>query len=253
VLNNEINSSRNWFDQGGGAYACFRPDYPVQLASFLAAVSPNNRMALDVGCGTGQLTRLIARHFKYVVGLDSSADQIANANHHRRIHYRCASAENLPISNNSVSLIVAAQAAHWFNLPAFYKEVRRVSMANGILALISYGVLRLEPELDERFSHFYGHEIGSFWPPERKSVDKGYADLDFPFSAISAPPMKIRLEWNLTKLLGYLSTWSAVRRAKEAGREDIFLRFSDAIKKDWGAPEKKRPITWPINIRIGRV
>ncbi|TAH41680.1 MAG: class I SAM-dependent methyltransferase, partial [Betaproteobacteria bacterium] len=70
---------RNWFDQGGQAYARFRPEYPPQLAAFLASVAPDARLALDVGCGNGQLTRLLADHFAAVVGLDPSADQIAHA------------------------------------------------------------------------------------------------------------------------------------------------------------------------------
>ena len=57
----------------------------------------------------------------------------------------------MPLPDKSASLVTAAQAAHWFDLPAFYAEARRVLMPDSILALISYGVLRLEPELDERF------------------------------------------------------------------------------------------------------
>ena len=77
--------SRNWFAQGGSAYAKFRPSYPAELATFLALVAPDKNLAVDVGCGTGQLTAQLASHFSQVVGLDPSADQLANAIQHPRV------------------------------------------------------------------------------------------------------------------------------------------------------------------------
>lgn len=244
---------RNWFDQGGQAYARFRPEYPPQLAAFLASVAPDARLALDVGCGNGQLTRLLADHFAAVVGIDPSADQIANAVAHGRIRYQCATAERLPLADHSVSLVTAAQAAHWFDLPAFYDEVRRVAVAGGILALVSYGAPALEPVLNERFRQFYWNEIGPYWPAERKLVDSGYATIDFPFDEFAAPPLDIRLEWSMSELLGYVQTWSAVRQAREAGRDDVLTAFADDIAATWGAAEIRRPIAWPISMRIGRL
>lgn len=246
-------STRNWFDQGGRAYARFRPEYPSELAAFLAAQAPDHELAVDNGCGNGQLTQLLAPCFNRVVGLDPSADQIANAAPDARIDYRCAPAEQLPLRAASASLITAAQAAHWFDLPAFYREVRRIGKPGAILALISYGVLALEPSLDARFQTFYWEEIGPYWPPERKLVDSGYATIDFPFEELAPPLLDIHLEWNLSEFLGYVQTWSALRKAKEAGKEALFVAFADDIAAAWGDPERRHPVSWPINMRIGRL
>ncbi len=245
--------SRNWFAQGGEAYARFRPTYPERLAQFLTSASPNNHLALDVGCGNGQFALRLAENFERVIGIDPSVDQIAHAVHHERIGYQCAPAEKLPVPDGSASLIAAAQAAHWFDLPVFYQEVRRVCVPGGVLALISYGVLTLEPELNERFGHFYCEEIGPYWPPERKLVDEGYAGIDFPFSEFPAPAMSIELNWNLSELLGYISTWSAVRRAREEGRQEILTRFAEEMKRLWGDADIRRSVKWPINMRIGKL
>ena len=245
--------SRNWFEEGGEAYARYRPVYPDRLAKFLASVSPDNRLALDIGCGNGQLAIQLANRFEHVIGIDSSVDQIAHAVHHERVEYRCAPAEYLPMLDRSASLVAAAQAAHWFDLPAFFDEVRRICVPSGVLALISYGVPCLdEPELNERFDHFYREEINPFWPPERKLVDEGYARIGFPFSEFPAPPVSILLQWNLFELLGYISTWSAVRRAREEGRQEILSSFGEEMAKLWGSSDVRRSICWPINMRIGR-
>lgn len=245
--------TRNWFEQGGRAYARFRPEYPQRLASFLAAAAPDHRLAVDVGCGNGQLTQLLAPYFDKVVGLDPSADQIANTIPNERIDYRCAPAEHLPLADASASLITAAQAAHWFDLPAFHGEVRRVAVPGAVVALISYGVLNLEEALDARFQKFYWDEIGPYWPAERKLVDSGYATLDFPFAELARPALDIRVEWHLFEFLGYVTTWSAVRNAKEAGRDDLLMAFANDIGAAWGDPDRRRPVRWPINMRIGRV
>ena len=94
----EAGTIRNWFDQGGQAYSRFRPEYPPELARFLASVSPGRTLAVDVGCGNGQLTAQLAAHFDLALGADASVDQIAHAVAHRRVQYVCARAEKLPLA-----------------------------------------------------------------------------------------------------------------------------------------------------------
>ncbi|RVD57646.1 class I SAM-dependent methyltransferase [Mesorhizobium sp. M2D.F.Ca.ET.185.01.1.1] len=248
----ETKGSRNWFDQGGRDYARFRPEYPLAIARFLAEAAPMRRRAVDVGCGNGQLTTQLADHFDEAIGLDPSADQIANVMIHQRVRYICAPAENIPLPDRSADVITAAQAAHWFDLPHFYEEVRRISCDNALIALISYGVLQFgSPELNERFNQFYRQEIGPYWPPERKLVDTGYATIPFPFSELQPPQLFIDRNWELRDFLGYISTWSATRRVIEAGREDILERFVTDLSRHWG--EGEQPVTWPVNMRLGRL
>lgn len=245
-------SDRNWFDQGGRAYAVFRPDYPAELARYLASISPDRKLAVDVGCGTGQLTRQLAPYFNRVVGVDSSQDQIAQAE--GPVHYICAAAESVPVPDHAVSLITAAQAAHWFDRPRFFAEARRMARPAAALVLISYGVPDLgEESLQERFLGFYRNEIGRYWPPERRHVDEGYAGIDFPFPELPAPVLSIERQWDLPTLLGYIVTWSAVRRAAEEGATAVLSDFARDLSDLWGSPQATRSVTWPINIRAGRL
>lgn len=243
----------NWFDQGGADYARYRPDYPDDLAQYLASLAPDRDLAVDVGCGNGQFTCQLGDHFGAVIGLDPSADQIAHAAPHHRVRYACAPAEALPLPDRSASLVTAAQAAHWFDLPAFYGEARRIATQGAIIALVSYGVCQLEPEINGRFLTFYRQEIGRYWPPERRLVDSGYADIDFPFATQAAPAMAIRRTWTAAEFLGYVSTWSATRRALDAGQEALLADFARDLLALWSDPAQARPVQWPISVRAGRL
>lgn len=99
--------------------------------------------ALDLGCGTGQLSVLLAGEFDRVTATDPSASQIASAGARGNIRYAIGTAEAIDLPPASLDLIVAAQAAHWFDLPAFYAEARRIAAPGAALALVSYGVPRL--------------------------------------------------------------------------------------------------------------
>lgn len=243
---------KNWFSQGGSNYARYRPEYPPVLGHYLASLVTDNSKALDVGCGTGQLTRLLANYFIQVVGVDPSDSQLESAQSHPTIRYLAAPAEDLPDDFAGFTLITVAQAAHWFNLEAFYREVCRVCAPGGILALISYGVLRLDTDLQARFQTFYYEEIGPFWPAERRLVDEGYRTLPFPFDEIPTRSMTIELEWPLEGLLGYIATWSAVKKAQEAGKSQLLEAFAADIRTRWGDPNKCRKMSWPINMRVGK-
>lgn len=239
-----------WFESGGD-YAAYRPTYPPEIADVLRDAAPDGETAVDVGCGTGQLTVLLAERFETVVGLDPSEDQIANATPAANIVYRVSPAETLAVDDSSASLIAAAQAAHWFDLPAFYREVLRIAVPGAALALITYGVVELDDDLSDRFDTFYRDEIGPYWPAERRHVDNRYADLDFPFEAIAAPAVTIDRSWTLREFAEYLGTWSAARRAREAGRSRLLEAFADDFAARWG--DGRRTVRWPVTVLLGRV
>ncbi|MDE1891962.1 MAG: class I SAM-dependent methyltransferase [Betaproteobacteria bacterium] len=245
---------KNWFTHGGQNYAHYRPHYPLELSHYLSTLSPSHERAIDVGCGSGQLTRLLSVYFESVLGMDPSFDQLRHAVKQPSIQYQSALAEQLPINNQCADLITAAQAAHWFNLELFYSEVKRVLKPNGILALISYGVLRIESTtVNELFQQFYYQDIAPMWPPERRLVDEGYKTLPFPFTELNTPDLTIELEWGLMELIGYISTWSATKQALSENKEQLVNHFFTSLQHNWPKNNEKLLVKWPINLRVGKL
>jgi len=250
-----VTSSRRFkdhFSDVAAAYAAHRPSYPAALVDFLARLAPARRLAWDAGCGSGQLSLLLAGPFERVVATDASPEQIARAAPHAKVEYRCAAAGASGLLDTVVDLATAAQAAHWFDLPAYYAEVRRVARRGGIVALISYGVVTAGTDLDAVIQPFYRGVLAAYWPPERRHVDDGYRSLPFPFEELDAPAFEIRLDWRLEDLVGYIGTWSAVWALQQAEGPGPFATFGRALEAAWG-PAAVRTVHWPLVLRVGRV
>ena len=246
-------SFKDHFSTKSGNYAAYRPTYPRALVDYLAGLCPQTEWALDAGCGTGQLSVLLADRFSHVTATDASAQQIEKAEAHAGVEYRVAPAERSGLPDHSVDLITVAQAAHWFDLDAFYAEARRVGKLGAVLALITYGVIQADPELDPIIRHFYKDVVGPYWPPERRHVEDGYRSLDFPFDEWTAPPLAIEVQWRASDLIGYIDTWSAVRGLEKAEGRQPIEQFQRELLARWRDPQHRRIIRFPLSLRIGRI
>jgi SAM-dependent methyltransferase len=243
----------NPFEQAGADYARHRPDYPPELVAALAAECAGNDHALDVGCGNGQLTVALAEAFARVTGTDASVRQIAAAAPHPRVTYRVESAEQIGEPDASVDLIVAAQAAHWFDLEKFYPEARRVLKPRGVVALVSYGVPELDGPVGRAFHDFYWGSLHRFWPSERGHVEQGYSRLPFPFRETGIEGIEIRRSWGFDDLAGYVGTWSAAKAATAAGAALEWADALHAVGEVWEHRNDRRLVRWKVTARIGRV
>lgn len=244
---------KDHFSSRSADYARFRPTYPLALAAYLGALAPSRELALDCGCGAGQLSVLLGDVFDQVAATDASAQQIENAKPHPNVIYRAAPAETSGLADQSADLITVAQAAHWFDLDVFYTEVRRILKPGGVIALITYGVTVTDGPAGEALSDFYTNIIGPYWPPERRHVEEGYRGLPFPFDEFEAEPLAMRADWTLDQLLGYVDTWSAVRGAEKALGRAPYEEFATRLAACWGDPDTPHEIRWPLSFRLGRV
>ena len=243
---------KDHFSRQAREYAQFRPQYPDELFAFLASIAPGDQLALDCGTGSGQAAVMLAGWFQKVIAIDASAAQIANAPTHSRIEYRVAAAEATSLPNESCDAVTVAQALHWLEFERFYAEVRRILRPQGIIGVWSYYELVVAPEIKAIVRHYHDDVVGPYWPPERKMVGPGYLQLPFPFAEIDSPPFESRVLWSLDELIGYLGTWSATQRYLAAQGADPREAIADELARAWGDETRKRLMTWPLTVRIGR-
>ena len=204
-----------------------------------------------MGTGSGQVALELSRLFDRVVATDPSARQIENSATHARVEYRVEAAERASLESASVDLVTVAQALHWFDFPRFYAEVRRVLKPGGLLAVWCYGLVRVGGGAGLVLDDFHD-VVEPYWPPERRYVREEYRAIPFPFAEIQAPRFCMEAEWDAARLLGYLGTWSAVARCREATGDDPIAALRPHLETAWGSPGNRKPLQWPVHLRVGR-
>jgi demethylmenaquinone methyltransferase/2-methoxy-6-polyprenyl-1,4-benzoquinol methylase len=224
----------DWFDHVAslGNDFLWRPRALGQLDRFRRP-GPIRR-ALDVGCGTGDLARLIARRYPsaLVTGVDFTAPMLANARRRGRravegdrVQLARATALRLPFADASFDLVTNAFVArNLTSLPRAFSEMRRVLRAGGLLLTL---------EITEPTSPLFGSLFHAYfdqvvpWLGAAVASEGPYRYL--PESLRSLPPK--------TALVGLLRSAGFVRvaaRPQSFGIVTTFLAEAD------GGPDQSR-------------
>ncbi len=244
---------KDYFSGGSSSYRDFRPHYPEQLFEHLADMAPTCSTAWDCATGNGQAARFLAQYFDRVVATDASTNQLNNAETFEGVTYIVEPAESTSFESHSVDLVTVAQALHWFDLQAFEQEVRRVGKPDAVLAVWSYAILRSRPSVDAVIEKLYDDILEEYWTEERRIVERGYKDVEFPFELLESPAFAMRAQWSLDHMLGYLSTWSAAKRYEDRNGEDPVALIADELANAWGDRQSLQEVSWPLTVKLWRL
>lgn len=239
------------FSAQSGLYSKFRPAYPQRLFDFLLPLVPEKNIAWDCGTGNGQVAVKLSRHFKKVFATDLSAVQISNASLKDNIFYSVQRGEQTSFDENTFDLITVAQAIHWFNFDEFYNEVNRTLRPGGVIAVIGYGIFRINKNINAMVDDFYSVTTGPYWDAERKYIDTSYSTIPFPFKKIKSPAFSMNYYWEFDQVIGFLNTWSAVQHYIKKHNENPVEKFEDELKIAWGNVAKRK-VTFPVFMITGR-
>jgi hypothetical protein len=120
----------------------------------------------------------------------------------------------------------------------------------GVLAAWAYKLAAVSPKIDAVVHHYYSEVVGSYWPEERRLVER-FEELPFAFPEIDTPAFEMTARWSLEQLLGYLRTWSATQRFMAAERRDPLEDIADQLRAAWDAEEQR--VVWPLTVRAARL
>lgn len=243
---------KDHFSTQSSDYQKFRPVYPEALYKFLAVISPTSSCAWDCATGNGQAATGLGRFFDRVIATDASSKQLAHAMTANNIDYQLARAEQTAIADNSIDLITVAQALHWFDIDGFFLEAKRVLKDQGIIAVWSYNLLSISPDIDQVIYRLYAEILHDYWPAERKMIENGYSEIAFPFSPVASPQFAMQALWNLHDLTGYLQTWSAVQHYIAANGVNPVHHILPALESLWRDGADTKIVNWPLRILLGQ-
>ena len=127
------------YDNVAREYERGRPSYATGAVAHVIerlGLGPGS-VVLDLGAGTGKLSRALAAAGTTVIALDPSEAMLAELRAAAPgVRTLVGRAESIPLESESVDAVVAAQAFHWFDATAALPEIRRVLRPGGSLALL---------------------------------------------------------------------------------------------------------------------
>ncbi|CAK7354780.1 unnamed protein product [Dovyalis caffra] len=241
------------FDKQAAIYLDARPNYPNEWYAMLAALTPHHSLAWDAGTGNGQSALGVAEHYEQVIGTDISVEQLKHAVQHPRVQYLHTPLSisddelvNLIGGENSVDLVIVAEAVHWFDLPKFYAVVKRVlKKPGGIIAVWAYNDMNVSPTFDA-IKKSYREACKPYWNPKCQNVGLG----------CEGEPLLLDIakEISLERYLGVLKSTSTYNTARELGVDLLSEKLIKELEGAWGGPrELVRSVTYKAFMLAGKI
>jgi SAM-dependent methyltransferase len=180
-------------------YVKYRPSYPAAIIPLLEAECglTDETIVADIGSGTGFLTELFLKHGNRVFGVEPNAEMRAAgerllANYPSFVSVN-ATAETTTLPDESIDLIVAGQAFHWFQWDAAKVEFKRILRPGGWVALIWNG-FRVETSPVVRGYHELLVKFGTDYKEVSREIEtcdieylfspRAYRETAFPFKQV---------------------------------------------------------------------
>uniref|UniRef100_A0A8C3FAL2 Methyltransferase type 11 domain-containing protein n=1 Tax=Chrysemys picta bellii TaxID=8478 RepID=A0A8C3FAL2_CHRPI len=224
------------------------------------------RLAVDVGCGSGQSTHVLAAHFEKVVGTDISEAQIEAAKQAAsfpNVTYHVCPAEELPFEDGSVDLITAFTAAHWFDMPRFMKEVDRVLKPHGCVALSTYTTdfSMHYKDCSERLTEIFTETRDLLLKYSDEKVNLVIAEYKEVFESVPFPDKKRvtqildKIPMSVSGVIGLFQSFSmyqAFLRSDPEAAKSLLQKTEQRFLETMGvcSNETQVPVCWNMAVRL---
>ncbi len=186
------------FNEVAVEYDRNRPAYPDALideACEVAGIGDRDRV-LEVGCGTGQLTRSLLARGLCVTALEPGDQLIRLAEENLKdagnVEFLHARLEDTRLPRESFQAVFSASAIHWVDPDQSWRKIADALAPGGTLALIQYFGLKEQRSVDDQEAllsalHRHAGEIAATWPT--------YRDLDHTIAGVQERRHNVADAW----------------------------------------------------------
>ncbi len=165
------------FSERARDYSIGRPSYPEEVLAQIISSLPIElpRIAIDIGAGTGSLTRVLLMNGFEVTAVEPSEEMRQECDAicagYENYASRAGTAESIPAENQSASLITAAQSFHWFNPRQARAECQRVLHPQGKVAILWNNRDKKDP-LQQRLTSLFSTYGGERFEAQRVGLER---------------------------------------------------------------------------------
>ena len=234
------------FERAAEEYERARAEYPPELLDGLPL--GENAEVLDLGAGTGKLTRLLTQRYRRVIAvepLDGMRAILERVVPEAESH--AGTAEAIPLADASVDAVFAAQAFHWFANDEAVAEIARVLRPGGLLALIWNEPDEERPSpLPEQYEtyirelHTAGMSIFEDAPPWQEVIGRG------PFGEVHEAAVPHDHVLDRAGLLDNARSVSWVATLPDDERKAVLLRLDELLTDGPFAIPNRGNIMWAV-------
>ena len=221
------------FDGLSDDYDRYRPHYPEAALQGLLAYAGKVAAVLDLGCGTGILTRALRDLLPAarIVGADPGNDMLAQAAQAgpASLAWLTCRAEQLAVADAGLDLVTVAQAAHWFDRPLFYRECGRVLRPGGTVAVLYNNRLRGTPVAEAHEALLL--ELSPGYTREYRDFD---VTAELHALPVASDVTEQRTAWTWSRsfeeFIGYVRSTSHYKVAcRHRGEAEVVARYAEAL------------------------
>ena len=225
------------FELVADVYERARPEYPAEAVAWIAEKLDLRvgKTVLDLGAGTGKLTRALVATGAHVVAVEPGDAMLAEL---RRVlpdvEAVHGGAEAIPLGDGSVDGVTVGQAFHWFRHDEALPELHRVLRAGGGLALIWNSRDQARP-LQREISEL----IKPFVPPNRPPVSHSVRPLEATdlFGPVERRTFPLVHRLDADGVVDRIASVSFVAAAPAEQRAELERRLREVVAAEGGEVE----------------
>ena len=170
IINQRSTATTRFFNKVAGDWGKLKQNIigNFDINAIITQYMPKCRLAVDVGCGTGDLIPDLLTKADNVIGVDRSSKMLEQAERNlsaysKKISLRLGDLEYLPLSNNEADFAIANMVLHHLSSPSdAIKEINRILKRRGkfiIVDLLKHSNELMREKYGDRWLGFEKEEI----------------------------------------------------------------------------------------------
>lgn len=226
------------FNHLADIYEKYRPSYPQKYVEDIIEKCHLNFESLvaDIGAGTGILTRQLLHNNLKVVGVEPNPDMrkvLKKLETNKNFRAIEGTAEHTNLENNSIDLVVVAQAFHWFDKEKFKEECKRILKPNGSVWILwnqldeNEEIVKEQKRIDDQYTNRFQEVNGILSATKKEEKIQGFfKDNRYETKVVDNP-----LENNKERFIGSNLSKSYSLKKEDTNYNNYIKAFGEVFDK----------------------